>query len=96
MDHPRRPTLLLSHVLFLHHIWTLSPYLFHVFHPRTANGVRLILDQYMTQVQDTIHISRRLDHGFVLEHARDDAVRDGASCGKELLGEKWDVTGNGK
>ena len=45
----------------------------------------------MTQVEDTIHVPGRLDHGFILEHARDDAVRDRAPCRKELFGEKWDV-----
>jgi hypothetical protein len=96
MDHPRHPSLFLRRVLLLDHVRTLSPYLFDVFHARTTHGVRLILDQHVTQVQDAVHVSGRLDHGFVLEHARGDAVRNGTPCGKELLGEERNVTGDGE
>jgi len=77
MNHSCHPSLFFRHVLLLHHIRTLSPYLLHIFRCRTTDGIGLVLDQHVTHVQDAIHISGRLDHGFVLEHARDDAVRNG-------------------
>ena len=96
VDHPRHPSLFLRRVLLLHHVRTLSPYFFYVFRSRTTHGVRLILDQHVTQVQDAVHISGRLNHGFVLEHARHDTVRNGAPRGKELLGEERNVARDGK
>lgn len=96
MDHPRDPPLFLGRVLLFHHIRTLSSYLFHVFHRGPTDGVGLIFDEHVTQVQDAVHVARGLDHGFVLEYARDDAVCNGASGGKELLGEKRYVTRDGE
>lgn len=44
--------------------------------PRPRGPVLLIPHEDMTQLQDALDVLRGVDHGLVLEHARDDRVRD--------------------
>lgn len=103
MHDPRDPPLLFRHLLpIIRHrrVRSIPPHLGgrNARHPssRTGRSVLLIPDEDVTQLENALDIFRRIDHGLVLEHTRDDSVRDTSSRSVRLVVQQLFVTRQGE
>lgn len=59
-------------------------------------SVLLFFDQYMAQLENTVHVLWCLDDGFILEHRGHDRVSEGTSSGEGLEVEEGNIVSERK